>query len=371
MSTIPCIHIDQPQWHSLHVSADECNIAISLNNGQTFCWYNIDNQYHGVIQSTVYAIREYNKAVQYAILYSADTSIDHYQVLIDYFNLQLPFHISALYKQWSVADNRFDKIASLLPGIRLLQQHPLECTMSFICSSNNNIVRIKQMIYKLRQHYGTPLCTVQYNNQLHTYYIFPTLQQLSNATESQLRVLGFGYRAKFICASTETLIKLGGVNYLNELKHSDISTAECESSLESNLTGVGRKVASCIALFSLNRYDSVPVDTHVYDIAVRDYDIKPINTKSKSINKSIYAQIQECFRMRFGEHCGWAHSILFTAELKLFRDELPQLQSNKRSRDTLKLQHNIDTVTIIKQYKQNKTLHYNATDIIKTELQTD
>lgn len=33
------------------------------------------------------------------------------------------------------------------------------------------------------------------------------------------------------------------------------------------LMGVGNKVADCIALFSLDCADSVPVDTHVFQIA--------------------------------------------------------------------------------------------------------
>ena len=33
--------------------------------------------------------------------------------------------------------------------------------------------------------------------------------------------------------------------------------------------GVGRKVADCVALFSLDKHDVVPVDTHVWDIACR------------------------------------------------------------------------------------------------------
>ena len=38
------------------------------------------------------------------------------------------------------------------------------------------------------------------------------------------------------------------------------------------LSGVGRKVADCVGLFSLNQPGAIPVDTHVWDISVRDYD---------------------------------------------------------------------------------------------------
>ena len=40
--------------------------------------------------------------------------------------------------------------------------------------------------------------------------------------------------------------------------------------------GVGRKVADCVALFSLDQADAIPVDTHVWQIALRDYGARAI-----------------------------------------------------------------------------------------------
>lgn len=49
------------------------------------------------------------------------------------------------YKEWTTADSYFHKLITDNPGLRgipLLAQDPLECLVSFICSSNNNIKRI-------------------------------------------------------------------------------------------------------------------------------------------------------------------------------------------------------------------------------------
>ncbi len=39
----------------------------------------------------------------------------------------------------------------------MLRQDPVECLFEFICSSNNHISRIKGMVERLCQDYGTPL----------------------------------------------------------------------------------------------------------------------------------------------------------------------------------------------------------------------
>ena len=46
-----------------------------------------------------------------------------------------------LYQQWSQNDENFAKKCPNFPGVRMLDQDPVENVFSFICSSNNNIQR--------------------------------------------------------------------------------------------------------------------------------------------------------------------------------------------------------------------------------------
>ena len=78
-----------------------------------------------------------------------------------------------------------------------LSQEPFECLVSFICSSNNNISRITQMLQRLRQAFGPHLCDVGGE----PYHAFPCVSTLAGVKEQQLRDMGFGYRARFV---TET-----------------------------------------------------------------------------------------------------------------------------------------------------------------------
>jgi N-glycosylase/DNA lyase len=131
--------------------------------------------------------------------------------------------------------------------------------------------------------------------------------------------LGFGYRAKFITSSCQTLFHKGD-DWLFQLRATKSAQDVQNELLE--LHGVGRKVADCIALFSLDKKDAIPVDTHVWAIACRDYDSELLN--SKSLTPKIYNHVGELFRKRFGSHAGWAHSVLFAAEIAPWRDLLPK-----------------------------------------------
>lgn len=100
------------------------------------------------------------------------------------------------------------------------------------------------------------------------YYSFPTLDQLAAASEDELRALGFGYRAKFITNAVADLASRpgGGASWLLALRAAP--AAEAAAALE-ELPGVGPKVAACVALFSLDKHDAIPVDTHVWQLATK------------------------------------------------------------------------------------------------------
>jgi N-glycosylase/DNA lyase len=109
------------------------------------------------------------------------------------------------------------------------------------------------------------------------------------------------------------LRSLGADGNLENLSQVDSMLMECP--------GIGRKVADCIALFSLDQHGAIPVDTHVWEIAIRDYSLHL--QQSKSLTPKIYTEVGDTFRERFGGKAGWAHSVLFAAELPEFRRLLP------------------------------------------------
>lgn len=65
-------------------------------------------------------------------------------LLKHYFSLK--HDLTALYEQWSESDPNFKKKAPKFTGIRILSQDAWETLIAFICSSNNHISRISQMV---------------------------------------------------------------------------------------------------------------------------------------------------------------------------------------------------------------------------------
>jgi N-glycosylase/DNA lyase len=72
---------------------------------------------------------------------------DTESLLKHYLNLEP--NLTALYEQWSSVDPNFKKRAPKFTGVRILKQDAWEALVGFICSSNNNIVRISQMVIRL------------------------------------------------------------------------------------------------------------------------------------------------------------------------------------------------------------------------------
>ena len=262
-----------------------------------------------------------------------------------------------LHAEWLRHDPAFADAARRFPGMRILRQDPWETLISFLCSSNNNIPRIRLMLNKIRQTYGTRLPQTGS-------HAFPSVSALRCVSEGDLRGLGLGYRAKFIAGTVAALSDAGWrVAALEAARAASLLplpgtpprgtkrrrvhfppvpkpvqeplTAEEESCVHSWLTalreqphsvvqgvlsqlpGAGRKVADCIGLFAMDCPEAIPVDTHVWTMAVRDMD--PSLAKCKSITPRVYERVGRLFRDRFGSHVGWAHTLLFAAELPAFK----------------------------------------------------
>ncbi|KDR07858.1 N-glycosylase/DNA lyase isoform X2 [Zootermopsis nevadensis] len=235
-------------------------------------------------------------------------------LLRKYFRLDVS--LEEHYAQWSKKDPHFMEAAEKFTGVRILSQDPIENLFSFICSSNNNIARISSMVEKLCVLYGNKIADVSGTE----YYGFPTLAALTDpSVEKSLRDAGFGYRAKFINQSACKIMQMGGSDWLDFLQSLSYEEAKVELM---KLPGIGAKVADCICLMSLGHLEAIPVDTHIYQVAVQRY--LPHLRGRKTVTDKMYNEIGDHFRALYGSLAGWAHTILFCADLKMFQDSAKQ-----------------------------------------------
>lgn len=181
------------------------------------------------------------------------------------------------------------------------------------------------MVENLCLTYGDKVFSLEDDKHYHS---FPSIDSLSQeGVEAKLRQLGFGYRAGYIAKSAKQLKELGGAQYLLDLRKESYEDAR-ESLIK--LNGIGPKVADCILLMSLDKPGAIPVDTHMFQIAATKY--LPHLKGYKSVTDKIYKEIGGHFRGLYGEYAGWAHSVLFSADLKHLQTQQTEDKSPTKNR---------------------------------------
>ncbi|KSA02191.1 uncharacterized protein AC631_02009 [Debaryomyces fabryi] len=350
-------------WNKFPLKQVELKLSKVLRCGQTFRWKNVNNVWSYTTKNKIILLKQDEEYIHYSWIASEDIRTqlklnchfdkETFEFIKDYFNL--PIKLETLYEEWIEKDGLF-KISSKksafdqFTGIRILRQDPWETLISFICSSNNNVKRISKMCDSICTEFG------KYINEYNgiKYYSFPTAEDLSSnpKVESRLRDLGFGYRAKYIY---QTALKFTSDEFpditldnLYQLRTKDYETAH---QFLLQLTGVGPKVADCICLMALDKHDIVPVDTHVYQIAIRDYKFKG-KKDLKTMNKKTYHDIRLFFKEIFGDFAGWAQSVLFTSDLSdlnngVNKSEETEIKIEQKSEEPeIKIEQKPDSIVI-------------------------
>ncbi|CAD6564441.1 MAG: 8-oxoguanine glycosylase ogg1 [Alectoria sarmentosa] len=341
------------QWRQIPISLAELCLDTTLRCGQSFRWRKSEDEvWSCALHGRILSLHQDSTYLHYKATFprhtqaslmppsapnaTAESSIedDDTEALVHHY-LNLGPNLTGLYEQWSTADANFKRKAPKFTGVRILKQDAWEALIGFICSSNNNIIRISQMMEKLCLHYGPEIGHVG----MKTFHDMPTPFALTApGVEAHLRQLGFGYRAKYLHRTAVMVAEELGVGWLDNLRNPEspvigVKPSDAGDMLPGGregyrsaheellaLQGVGPKVADCVCLMGLGWGEAVPVDTHVWQIAQRDYKFG--KGKHSSLTKSTYDAVGDKFRSLWGKDAGWAHSVLFTADLRSFSERL-------------------------------------------------
>jgi N-glycosylase/DNA lyase len=261
------------------------NLKHILECGQCFRWQlENDGSYTLVALDKVINLKQ----VDESLIINNTTILDFEKIWWHYFDLGRDY--SSVKSKVSIDEN-MKAAVSYGYGLRLLKQDVWETMAAFIISANKNIPSIKKSIESMAEIFGKE---IGYFNGI-VRYQFPTPKALSVVTCSEIRETKVGYRDKYILNAARTIEHNPQmINYLKTL-----STKEAMFEL-TKFNGIGNKVASCIALFSLQRYDVFPIDVWIKRMMETLYP--ELDTKDK-----MNAFVTE----KFDNYAGFAQQYLF------------------------------------------------------------
>ncbi len=259
-------------------NSGDFNIVETLECGQIFGYVKRDDNTYIVISTNKIANITFNETT--TTIESND--IDYFY---NFFDLETDYN---KIKQELVKINpNIVKYLGYGGGIRILKQDVYQTIISFIVSANNNIKRIKGILFNMSKKFGTKLTE--------DIYAFPTPQQLKNATTQDFANLGAGYRSEYLVKTIKSLQSPEyDIDYLKTLP-----TTELKTKLLS-LLGIGPKVADCILLFGFSRSDVFPIDTWTRK-SYYLFETKPLTDK----------QIANYYVDIYKNYSGYAQQYLF------------------------------------------------------------
>ena len=236
-------------WLSLGKEScfSEGSLSETLNGGQAFRWtQNESGSWTGVWNCNLVEVRLENELLEWRC--PITLSLDPNEVL-RYLALDSPYEDILAELPWR-SDPILEKAIHCYRGLRILR-HPLgETLFTFLLSSAKSIPQIKELCLQSSKKYGEEIVS--------GIHALPTWEKLAEVSESDLRDLKFGYRAKYVSATAKRLVREPDL-----LATVDAAPYEEARVLVLELPGVGGKVADCALLFGAGKLEAFPVDTWI------------------------------------------------------------------------------------------------------------
>lgn len=220
------------------------NLPLTLDCGQAFRWKrNNDGTWTGIAYNTIITAEDLGRG---RVRFEGVDDNSFADVFADYFDY---------YRDYTDVMHNISHDAVLAPvvekygAVRILNQDPWECLVTFIFSACNNIPRIKGIVERFCSVFGESSDGENF---------FPSPDIVANSTEEDFAPVRAGFRTPYVISAAEAVVN--GEIDLNQLRCLPLAKAEQELM---HLNGVGKKVADCTLLFSLHHSEAFPVDRHI------------------------------------------------------------------------------------------------------------
>jgi N-glycosylase/DNA lyase len=280
-----------PGMGSIRLREDQpLDLALTLSCGQAFRWDLRDGWWEGVVGDRLWRVRQDGDRVVF--------QGPGIRAVRSYFALDedLSGILSSIDR-----DPVIHRSIGACRGLRILRQDPWEILISFICSTNTNIPRIRKMITSLAAGFGE---AVPYAGK--PLYSFPRPESLAEYCGDDLGACRLGYRERYVA---ETAVKVAEDSGLLG-RIAGLPFAEARAALLS-LPGVGPKAADCTLLFGYHRLEAFPVDVWIRRIMYAYYLMPPPGSREPSEKED--RRIRRFGREHFGAYAGYAQEYLFCA----------------------------------------------------------
>lgn len=269
------------------------DLAKVLDGSQDFRWRPLEAGWHsGVLDGNIVHVRQDRGHLEYR----AHTNLD--SLLKSYFRLDED--IDAICATLSSLDPHMAALVQAYPHVRVLRQpNPWECTVAYICSAINKVGLISGIVEGIAEEIGKP---VKLGQDIR--YTFPSPEQVREAGPTPLSAMRLGLKRDRHILDAAGQVCRGELD-LNRLSLSKTPYPETKRRLK-QLHGVGHKIADCIALFSLDKPEAFPIDTHIRKALMSRYFPPGARLSDK--------QLREFARAHFGRYAGWAGQLLFQSQ---------------------------------------------------------
>src|SRR6266403_5271139 len=172
------------------INVSDFALASTVECGQAFRWSRTaDCWFEGVVGRRVIRLRQHPNSVEWESRPQADKKVVARYLALD---VSLP-EILATFP----GDPLLLQAVKDHHGLRVIRQEPWECLASFIASSSNQIVQIRQIVDLLSRRFGEPVSE--------THHAFPTVAAVARTTHQQLWDCKLGFRAKNLLAAARMI----------------------------------------------------------------------------------------------------------------------------------------------------------------------